>query len=101
VSGSASRGQPPGEGLSDAELDSAARRDMSTGADPAPRRSRRMLDDVFGDVLPDTTSDETGADPGTGDAIRAGHSSVDLAESSRDDLRRDDELRRDVPPHHG
>ncbi len=42
------------------------------------RRRRRDLDEVFGDVLPDTTSDEQGG---------------------RD--RRDDEILRDVPPHHG
>ena len=49
------------------------------GETPAQRRLR--LDRVFGDVLPETTGDE------------------------RDDTRvapgRDDELRRDVPPHHG
>lgn len=53
------------------------RRDES----PAERRAR--LEAVFGDVLPDTTSDER--DPGT----------------SRDDDAGDSWLRAQVPPHHG
>ena len=44
-------------------------------------RKRRRLAEVFGDVLPDTTADE-----------RSGG-------SVRDDS--DDDLRREVPPHHG
>jgi len=42
----------------------------------------RLLDDVFGDVLPDDTEDEHGSSWG---------------ESARG---RDADLRRDVPPHH-
>jgi hypothetical protein len=42
---------------------------------------RRRLSDVFGDVLPDSTSDDI--DDGAADAGR------------------DAEIRRDVPPHHG
>lgn len=42
---------------------------------------RARLDRVFGDVLPDTTRDERSDGGGCGG--------------------RDDELRRDVPPHHG
>ena len=49
---------------------------------PAERRAR--LDAVFGDVLPDTTSDER--DPGT---------------SPADDDAGDAWLRAQVPPHHG
>lgn len=33
-----------------------------------PRRSRRELDEVFGDVLPETTSDERDAKPGRSSA---------------------------------
>lgn len=49
---------------------------------PAERRAR--LDAVFGDVLPDTTSDER--DPGTA------HGEDDAG---------DEWLRAQVPPHHG
>jgi len=47
-----------------------------------PRKppDRRRLDDVFGDVLPDPTRDER----------------PELSDQGRDD-----ELLRDVPPHHG
>lgn len=41
---------------------------------------RRDLDEVFGDVLPDSTRDERGEEP---------------------DPSRDDDLLGDVPPHHG
>jgi len=50
----------------------------------AERERRRRAAELLGDLLPTTTSDET--DEGWGD--RAGAS-------------RDDELLRDVPPHHG
>jgi hypothetical protein len=43
--------------------------------------SQRRLDEIFGDVLPDTTRDENSARSG--------------------DNGRDEELLRDVPPHHG
>jgi hypothetical protein len=49
---------------------------------PAQRRAR--LDAVFGDVLPDTTSDER--EPGSG---------------GEDQERGDARLRAQVPPHHG
>jgi hypothetical protein len=49
---------------------------------PAQRRAR--LDAVFGDVLPDTTSDER--EPGSG---------------GEDQERGDAWLRAQVPPHHG
>jgi hypothetical protein len=46
-------------------------------------RRRRLREKVFGDVLPETTSDETAPD------------TTDTDESS------DEWLRRQVPPHHG
>jgi hypothetical protein len=59
------------------------------GRDPekgeADWRRRRRLADVFGDTLPETTSDERDADQGS--APREG----------RDDAW----LREQVPPHHG
>lgn len=55
--------------------------DTATDAGAAWRR-RRRLDAVFGDVLPETTSDER-------DVERPGGSSGD------------DWLRSQVPPHHG
>ena len=45
---------------------------------------RRRLTEIFGDVLPDTTSDER-----------------DEESSQREDGSRDDWLRGQVPPHHG
>jgi len=56
--------------------------DESAAEDEAARR--RRLAEVFGDVLPDTTSDER--DPESGDQTS----------STRDDWYRDQ-----VPPHHG
>ena len=56
---------------------------------PVDRRKREpakrpvSLDEVFGDVLPDTTRDEQTGDRG-----------------ATQDSSRDDELRREVPPHH-
>jgi hypothetical protein len=47
-----------------------------------PDRVRRLLDDVFGDVLPERTRDEAGPD---------GELPADTA---------DDELRANRPPHH-
>ncbi|UZJ24108.1 hypothetical protein RHODO2019_13170 [Rhodococcus antarcticus] len=52
------------------------------GSAETPPQRRERLDRVFGDVLPETTSDERGEDTGSAQG-------------------RDDELRRDVPPHHG
>jgi hypothetical protein len=49
-------------------------------------RRRPSVDEVFGEVLPDTTQDER-------DARRS------RGRDARDD--RDDEILRDVPPHHG
>ncbi len=60
---------------------------MSDPLTPAERAERhRRLAEVFGDVLPDQTVDETGPDAGD----RAGQ--TDAAEEW---------LRRQVPPHHG
>ena len=61
------------------DADSSDQTDRRTGR--APRRP--SLDEVFGDVLPDTTQDER-------DAPR-----------SRGRDARDDEILGDVPPHHG
>jgi hypothetical protein len=49
----------------------------------APRHRKPTVDEVFGDVLPDTTRDER-------DVVRP---------SGRHT--RDDDILRDVPPHHG
>ena len=51
-------------------------------------RRRRALDDVFGDVLPSVTGDESGG-------------SVDPPARDVSADERDEEIRRDVPPHHG
>ena len=55
------------------------------GADPVRRQAavRRRLAEVFGDVLPDATRDEN-----------------DPAEESRQGRDRDEDLLREVPPHH-
>lgn len=56
--------------------------DQQTADERAQRGARRrVLDRVFGDVLPDTTRD-------------------DRADRDRPDGSRDDDLLRDVPPHH-
>jgi hypothetical protein len=47
----------------------------------AQAERRRLLDRIFGDPLPDATTDERRDPDGSSD-------------------RRDDDLRRDVPPHH-
>ncbi len=57
---------------------------MSTGREETPAERRARLDAIFGDVLPETTSDER--DPGT----RRGEDDPD-----------DTWLRAQVPPHHG
>ncbi|MEJ7741646.1 MAG: hypothetical protein WKF73_03305 [Nocardioidaceae bacterium] len=53
--------------------------EQAVAATPRKQPDRRLLDDVFGEVLPDSTRDERLDSP---------------------DLGRDDELLRDVPPHH-
>lgn len=62
----------------------------SSGSDPAARpvdaverERRRRAAELLGDLLPRTTSDETGEGWG-----------------ERADSSRDDEMLRDVPPHH-
>jgi hypothetical protein len=61
-----------------------------TDARPDPEwRRRRRLAEVFGDVLPDTTSDE-----------REGEPSVD-APDAPGETPEDRWLRSQVPPHHG
>jgi hypothetical protein len=56
----------------------------SSGPDDAERERRRRAAELLGDLLPTTTSDET--DEGWGESARTS---------------REDELLRDVPPHHG
>lgn len=58
--------------------------ERSTRRDGADRERRRRAERMLGDLLPDTTGDET-----------------DEGWSEKDGDARDDELRRDVPPHHG
>ncbi|KQY60292.1 hypothetical protein ASD11_12600 [Aeromicrobium sp. Root495] len=58
--------------------------DLDLAALEADRRRRRAAA-LLGDLLPETTSDESGQ--GWGDVDGGGS--------------RDDELTRDVPPHHG
>jgi len=60
--------------------------DEATTSDEASalERARRLrkLDQIFGDVLPEATSDDRNQESGSGNAAR------------------DAEIRRDVPPHH-
>lgn len=56
--------------------------------------SKRDLDSVFGDVLPDTTRD----DQLTGPHAEHAESAQSSAAASK---QRDDEILREVPPHHG
>jgi hypothetical protein len=56
----------------------------SSGPDRAERERRRRAAERLGDLMPSTTSDET--DEGWGERGATSH---------------DDELLRDVPPHHG
>ena len=63
---------------------------MSSDPGAADRRDeqerRRRAARLLGDLLPDVTSDERDADP---------------REAAGSAASRDDDLRRDVPPHHG
>jgi len=68
--------QPPEPESDEPDSDQDERR-----AEDRPRTKRPSLDEVFGDVLPDTTSDERRDRSGGSDA-------------------RDEEILRDVPPHH-
>ena len=52
--------------------------------DRAERERRRRAEKLLGELLPDTTGDET-----------------DEGWSEKENETRDDEMRRDVPPHHG
>jgi hypothetical protein len=61
--------------------DTASDTDEAEDAALERARRRRRLDRIFGDVLPDGTSDERGSGPPAAD--------------------RDAEIQRDVPPHHG
>jgi len=70
---------------------------MSKDADrPEPEWKRRArLARIFGDELPDTTSDERSGDGERGESGEPGGSGG--SRESGNDAR----LRRDVPPHHG
>lgn len=68
------------QGTSEDSAATSPRRSVPVAGRPGKPPDRRLLDDVFGDVLPDSTRDERS----------------DSAEQGRDD-----ELLRDVPPHHG
>jgi hypothetical protein len=48
----------------------------------ARAKRRRTLDQIFGEVLPDATRDDRNPDSGSGNRAR------------------EDEIKRDVPPHH-
>ena len=67
--------------------------DRSANDSDAHRRARRRraLDDVFGDVVPDVTQDES--DESAETAVESGG-----RRRRADD--RDAEIERDVPPHH-
>jgi hypothetical protein len=58
----------------------------SVGPEESAAQRRRRLDEVFGDVMPDTTSDER--DPGGQGSDQRGDAA-------------DRWLREQVPPHHG
>ena len=68
--------------------DDVPRESTSPAVDDAEWRRRRRLAEVFGEVLPDTTSDER--EPGS---VGAG--------SDVDDAVGDRWLREQIPPHHG
>lgn len=57
-------------------------------------RSKAGLDEVFGDVLPGSTRDDLD------DAEPAGGGPDGRSWQRAADVKRDDELRRNVPPHH-
>ena len=57
---------------------------MSSDDEVSKKKARRRRAELLGELLPDTTSDET-----------------DEGWNEKDGDTRDDEMRRDVPPHHG
>jgi hypothetical protein len=70
--------------------DRPEQRPVPGGRSPGGRRSTSALDEVFGDVLPDSTRDDRIDD-------EAGWGDVRDADAQD---RREADLRRDVPPHH-
>ena len=65
--------------------DSASRAPESDDLEPTDQPTEPVIADVFGDVLPEVTSDERGTESDWRD---------------REDHDRDDWLRGEVPPHH-
>lgn len=65
------------------------------GATEPEWRRRERLARIFGDALPDTTSDERD------DAERGATSGASADASGGSAERREEWLRRQVPPHHG
>jgi hypothetical protein len=64
------------------------------GRDRGRRRSKSALDEVFGDVLPDSTRDDRTDD-------ESGWAGSDGVRPAGAQARREAEMLRDVPPHHG
>ncbi len=75
---------------------------VAADAVAAPRLSKRVIDAVFGDVLPDVTHDEMD-DREMGDSEPGDESVRTDQDRSPNGTRsvRDADLRREVPPHHG
>jgi hypothetical protein len=73
--------------------DRPEQRPVPGGRGPGGRRSKFELDEVFGDLLPDSTRDDRTDD----EAGWAGSGDVPEADAR---ARREADLRRDVPPHH-
>jgi len=57
---------------------------VSSDDEVSKKKARRRRAELLGELLPDTTSDET-----------------DEGWNEKEGDTRDDEMRRDVPPHHG
>ncbi len=67
----------------------------------AEREQRERLDRVFGDVLPDATRDERRSNGSEGHGSQDNGSQDNGTQPDNSESNHDDELRRNVPPHHG